>query len=1322
MSPLQERLAELRAKVRQLLWLHGLSWLTAVLLGTLLIVGWTDWMLHLDDAGVRLILGLTILSMVGYVAYRRLITPLKVPLTDLDLALKVERRFPQFKDALASTIQFLQANKDPALGAPALQQRVIDKTLKQAKFLDFEDVVQSKPVQRITWTALLVCITTALVVGLNQAEAATALKRLMFPFGSHPWPKRVRLQLVNQELEALVADADDPLRIARGDTFELTAINLNDRGRLPPTVHLEFKHPDGTVTRETMQRTTIKDSAGQSRDAAFSSLIVKTPFEFRAIGGDDQSMEWFPLEVVPPPVAESLQITLTPPKYTRRPKVKLAPGAGHIEGLLGTVVEIQAVANKPLGASLLRVRDKDQFPLKIAASGLNVTGSFTIKEVGVYSYWLDLRDQQNFGNSDAPRYEIRAIQDTVPDIYIDQPATDIQVTPTADVPLRFVAKDDLGLHKIRMQYTTQATNAAELSPQVEVPLATLKDRSLHQSLEHLWHLETLKLTPGMKVQFHAEATDEYDLVGAPHVGRSIARTLSVVSEEEKSQELNQRQAGLLNQLARLKKQEAEIETKTGELQKQLEKAGSLRPQDLDLLQRIEGQQRQVATALQNPQDGILAKTQEILKELNQNHVEAPDTRRRLDQIGSELQRLSTAHLPEIEQQLTQARKEATGSEAPQKSGTSDETGKSGTDDKAAKQGPPPELKSETDKDQKPAGGQPLENGQRPESAPNTPQPPVEPGEKTGAKAGAQVPPKQKSDLPDMPPGTSQNPPANGSQPPTPAALTKVQKVPDEPRPGASPAEQALHRAQHHEQAVSETLDELLRELSQWQDEREATASLQEIRKDQEKVRKETAQLGQQTFAKSAQELTPQEQADLAKQAKRQSDSAQQVDQLQKKLGEIVQKLSEQNPDAAVRLQEALQQLQQKNTAGKMRDAARQVGENNIGKAAAKQQEVSSDLEELENLLKNEAASDLETLVKQMEQVEKDLAGLQEEQEELVKKTKEAQEQTDPKLKEEQLEKLKKEQEGLQKKAEQLARKLERLKLDRPGKALERAAVRMENAQEELDKETPNHADEQEQEAIEDLEQARKEVAQERQRAEDSLAHEQLEKVSDEIKTLAERQQTVVEEIKRLDAAHLAKGNWTRPQLKSLRDLAETQRGLRLEAQGLSEKLSAAKVFALAAKGAARNMDQAASRLDEKETGAETQQFAQSALQRFLDLLEAIKPEKPKSQEPGAAEQQAGNNGGGEQQSPAIDTVTLIAELKMLRSMQVDLNSRMLSLAVKRDQGNPLKASELEELKKLGEEQGELAELATKFLELFDAAKPKGAKQPEGDPAPADPAK
>ena len=59
---LQDRLAQLRRRLRQLLLLNGLSWLATIVVGALLIAGIVDWMVHLDDTGVRLMLGLGILA------------------------------------------------------------------------------------------------------------------------------------------------------------------------------------------------------------------------------------------------------------------------------------------------------------------------------------------------------------------------------------------------------------------------------------------------------------------------------------------------------------------------------------------------------------------------------------------------------------------------------------------------------------------------------------------------------------------------------------------------------------------------------------------------------------------------------------------------------------------------------------------------------------------------------------------------------------------------------------------------------------------------------------------------------------------------------------------------------------------------------------------------------------------------------------------------------------------------------------------------------------------------------------------------------------
>src|SRR5260221_9933757 len=62
--------------------------------------------------------------------------------------------------------------------------------------------------------------------------------------------------------------------------------------------------------------------------------------------------------------------------------------------------------------------------------------------------------------------------------------------------------------------------------------------------------------------FHTEATDEFDLsaefpdgkVPAPHVGRSVTRTLTIVSAEDKSQEIAQRQDGLRSEERRVGKE------------------------------------------------------------------------------------------------------------------------------------------------------------------------------------------------------------------------------------------------------------------------------------------------------------------------------------------------------------------------------------------------------------------------------------------------------------------------------------------------------------------------------------------------------------------------------------------------------------------------------------------------------------------------------------------------------------------------------------------------------------------------------------------------
>ena len=141
---LQARLTELRQRLRQMTWLYGLSWLVAVVLGATLFAGLLDWSIRLEDAGVRLILGLSILAAGGWISWRLLVRPLRRQISDVEIALRIEKRYPGFNDSLASTVQFLEADHDPKLGSPAMQKQVVERTVRQVKQVNLSDIVETR--------------------------------------------------------------------------------------------------------------------------------------------------------------------------------------------------------------------------------------------------------------------------------------------------------------------------------------------------------------------------------------------------------------------------------------------------------------------------------------------------------------------------------------------------------------------------------------------------------------------------------------------------------------------------------------------------------------------------------------------------------------------------------------------------------------------------------------------------------------------------------------------------------------------------------------------------------------------------------------------------------------------------------------------------------------------------------------------------------------------------------------------------------------------------------------------------------------------------
>ncbi len=360
---------------------------------------------------------------------------------------------------------------------------------------------------------------------------------------------------------------------------------------------------------------------------------------------------------------------------------------------------------------------------------------------------------------------------------------------------------------------------------------------------------------------------------------------------------------------------------------------------------------------------------------------------------------------------------------------------------------------------------------------------------------------------------------------------------------------------------------------------------------------------------------------------------------------------------------------------------------------------------MQDILANRREEELSRLVQKLKEAEAELQQIRQRQAGLQKKIEaEGQREADPQRRRE-LQRLTRQQRQLQEESERLMRKLRRLQAAAASRQLAEAAAGMSRSGEAGQAGDAAAAGQHAAEAARDLEQAQRELAQARRQAEADLAQERLAGLQEQLKGIRELQQVVLAETRRLDALRRDQGNLTRGQLVGLTGLAGQQESLHDQTRVMSDKLAGAEIFQRTLARSADKMKAAADRLARRETGDATQRAEQEALARLKLLSEALAPGKPAAgagQAPGGAGEGGGNQGGG---------LTSLAELKLLKLLQADLNQRTdenraaIDQAIRQNQDTgPLQQQRAQ----LAQEQGELADIMFQMLEKED-------QPPEDDP-------
>jgi hypothetical protein len=281
------------------------SWSLVTILSVALLVVLADYLIRFEDRGLRLMATSAVVAAMAWAGYRFLWNGLGgMRLGDVQIARRIERRFPSLGDRLESAIQFLkQPELEIGAGSAALRRAVIIDTESQVAELDVDQVIQPTPARRAMACAGVLTLFAAVLVAISPASAKIALARLARPLGDDAWPRYYHLEFKSP-----------PTRIAAGQNFEVELLH-DAQHQLPEVVEIQYRYQTGPAGYE------VEPEPMRWLNGALVARKdnVQRPFEYRASGGDDDSMPWRRLEVLEAPRIAQLGVTLHPPQYTGLP-------------------------------------------------------------------------------------------------------------------------------------------------------------------------------------------------------------------------------------------------------------------------------------------------------------------------------------------------------------------------------------------------------------------------------------------------------------------------------------------------------------------------------------------------------------------------------------------------------------------------------------------------------------------------------------------------------------------------------------------------------------------------------------------------------------------------------------------------------------------------------------------------------------------------------------------------------------------------------------------------------------------------------------------
>ncbi len=570
---------------------------------TTLDAGWFQLQKLELPVGLRAILLAVLLPCGLLLLVTRVIYPMVRRLRDSDIALLVERRFPQFQDRLITSVETSRWIPDEG----PLVKPMLERSLREADALAgkvaAEDVFDTSSLKRLGLMSGGLMLSVAFF-GIVSPQSLTrwwsAFVRcdeiyrqrsteLVLHAVSQPGDRRIAFQTIDERLT---------YRHPRGADLELE-MTVPDGGPhegqnwvIPDRVRVDVIRVDGSRSRTYV-------SASSEWTFRFVVTQLQEPVEIELLAGDYRTRVPYRIDVVNPPGIDQIQLFCTYPEYTGWNQLRertLTITGSEVPLPIGTSFELVATSSKSLQAvrivsdqfELSGDRDSSRLILRdelaaansrneplISGDGRTITARMMIVPAmsttsdatsdPVNATTIDpassillipasaslrffLHDDDDVISSSPETLRVQGIQDAPPIVVTQMKGVGNAVTRLARIPVAGRIRDEYGLKSAGFEFLVDDESTWRPRPFRRVPATNATDFDLQRSDDEpfeIFDLQPLELSEGQTLTLSVVAADDNRMPNSA-VTRSDPLLFRIVSNEELLSLLYTREIALRN--------------------------------------------------------------------------------------------------------------------------------------------------------------------------------------------------------------------------------------------------------------------------------------------------------------------------------------------------------------------------------------------------------------------------------------------------------------------------------------------------------------------------------------------------------------------------------------------------------------------------------------------------------------------------------------------------------------------------------------------------------------------------------------------------------